>query len=725
MSSWREKADRIVRKVATIASGAEDESIVKAIPKASSEGVGAYTARLWDDARKSYENAFAESKPLKWHKAPRELLKDFARLEGGDDWTVFGRRKELEGETEWVDGELQDQIRARNAYLNGNWHDVTIQPNIQGINEIFDSERKITDWGNHVRLWTRCAQHFGDTWIESYLDRDGDPNGVANEKTLRPLSFFWTPRCFSIKKEEGCYYAVHGEKVTGQWVKKHFPDFALDKTIVASDRSPALIGLETENTLTFAETNYFDKIRVFLDDDSFEAIPFNQEEFDIRVADVVEGKQVFPNAEVDNHKKWIKAYQDWLEERTKFYQDKEDKGELTLEDEAYINQIVDRVDGQIMLHQQNSDQSKVPEEQRIPPGKRRKYPFGRFITTIAGQVVQDEPNPYEFDWRRKFHNLADERIPERIDGRGDVEILYNTEKALSTQLSHMADDELLNGHKPAWLPLAEKAQWEANNQDNDPKKPRWYVQTAPQFPDGQGTKQSAELYTITKENAPHKLGVSAITHGEAPTKSAGHETIEDLISQNETIITGELNANLNDVIEDIVETRIMIWKKFYTNPRNYMIDGEVKELTLSEYLTVEEVQDGQGQTVSKKIPAIIVTVRPNSNFPNKFEGTLSLFSKLASIADQATGQQLIPFTAFQDLMSERFPGFAKGGKYRQDSQALAIGQQVMKQQQEQQLTQQKDKQKLIDAAHAKARSAIINEAIPASSGNNGGMQANG
>ena len=368
-----------------------------------------------------------------------------------------------------VDGEAQDQIRARNAFLNANWHDVTITPNLKGVNEIFDSERKDTDWGRNVRQWTRHMQNFGWVWVKSYLDKSRIHTASQRRKPAA-LSFYWTPECMTIKKKDGCWYVVHGEKITGQWIKENRPNFKIEEISADDNKSPRMIGLKQPGITTYEKTRFFDKMEVYLDDAALEEIPFDPEEFNARVAALMQPitnptdpqKKVFPNAEEDNHPKWIKAYQDWLDERTKFWQEQEEKGLMTPEDVAYANKVVDLVDQQIILHQEEMDQSDLPEDMQLPDGKRQKYPFGRHIETISGKVSIDEPNPYEFEWRRLFHYIANEQLPERVDGRGDAEILWNTEKNLSTQLSHMGDDELLNGHKKAWFPFGR----ESRNREN-------------------------------------------------------------------------------------------------------------------------------------------------------------------------------------------------------------------------------------------------------------------
>jgi hypothetical protein len=728
MSSWRENADKVIRKIQRVMAPESEDEIVGKIPKKNSDEVADYVRSIYDDGLKYYEFAFAQSKPVRWIKtSPKEFLRDCARLENSDDYMVFGWRDKAAGQTEWVDGELQDQIRARNAFLNANWHDVTIQPNLKGINEIFDRERKLTNWGANVRMWTRYMQVFGDVWVRSYLDKSKDPYGRATEKILRPLSFVWTPECLTINKEDGCWYAVHAERVSGQWIKDNYPDLVLDSTASDMKKSPALIGIQDDTTQTYSKTHYYDKYEAFLDDPAFEEIPFDQNEFDERIADVVDfapdaqgqlnpKKEVFPNKEEDNHKKWIAAYQDWLEERAKFYQKQEDAGNLTEQGAAYINRISQAVEEQIQLHEDAQAQTNAPEEEKLPKGKRVKYPFGRHIVKIGNTIATDEPNPYDFEWRILFHNIANEKIPERIDGRSDVEILRNTEEHLSGMMSHQADDELRHGHRQAWMPASEKAEYEKNNANNDPDQPRWYQTTPPQFPNGQGTNQAAEIYRTLKENAPNKLGVSAISHGEAPTKNASGDMVERLIEQNTVTITGEANQNLNDAIEDIVETRMMIWKKFYTNTRYYMIEGKTVGLVLSDYLSYEETKDAQGQSVKKEIPALIVTVRPNSNFPNKWESDLNLFIQLLGKVDQTTGMPLIPFTMVQDLLGERYVGLAEGGRYRQDSQALGVGRQVIAQQQQAAQEKQKQQGMLIDAVHKKQVNQMAEAATQPSNG---------
>src|SRR3990167_510793 len=151
MPNFREKIsavrDKAVRYLTSITEAGEDP-----IPKEKSPLIGQYVTSLWEDGKLWYETAFAKTKYQRFDYAtPEAFIQALSQLDNGNDWATWGYRDEADYEQEFSDGEIGDQVRARNAYFNANWHDVTISPNINGINEIFDQERKATGWGKRTR----------------------------------------------------------------------------------------------------------------------------------------------------------------------------------------------------------------------------------------------------------------------------------------------------------------------------------------------------------------------------------------------------------------------------------------------------------------------------------------------------------------------------------------------------------------------------------------------
>jgi len=671
------------------------------IPEKGDELVGVYIGSLWEDGKNYYENAFADSKSIRLlQRNPQEFIKACKELENGNDWEVWGHRNANDGEQELTDGLIGDQIRTRNSFLNGNWHDVIIAPNIKGINEIFDQERKATDWGKNMRKATKSMQMFGGVWLESCLDRTENPEGLARENVLRPLSFYLTPEARSIDKRDGNWYAVHSEQVNGQYVKETYPRINLQVLAsTAQTARPSFIGSQTLKNYT--HTRMYNKIRCYFDDPTLEEIPFSQEEFDIRIADIIQGADVQPTKD-DNHKKYITSYIDFLEEREKFYNGLIEQKQDTSVDTENLAMLFDVIEEQIALHQQAQEdaQKNVPEEERIPAGKRKKYPFGRYVVTINDEVAEDKPNPYQFEWRRLFHYIANEEVPERVDGRGDVEILMPTAKISDTMLSRFADMGLQATPKP-WFHETERKNFIKDGYNNNPLKPGFYTDRAPVYPSPNNTAANSFLqaYQINQGSSVRKLGVNDITYGDAPSSVTSGDQADTLLDQNSVVIKGEANQNISDAVEDMVETRLMIWKTFYTNPRPYFIGGKIEMITLSEHLMMVETGT-DGQATYKEIPAIQVTVRPDSNFPYRWESQMATLTKFADMT-YPDETPLIPKQIFLDMLAEKFP-VLKNQEYQLQSQAMQIGMQVMQQQQ----AQAQEKQDVLAHAEAQAQKKL-------------------
>lgn len=692
------------------------------IPKSGEEIVGKYVGQLWEDGKKYLENAFAPLKDGKGIRFGFNTPEDFwdacQKLENGQHYEVFPARNQGVGNSwkqELVDNEIQKQIRAKKNHITSNWHEITISPNIAYLNEIITQGHKATGWSEQVRQWVAYAQTYGNTWIRSILDKTENPKGEPNRVTCQPGAVLLTPESKSIKKIDGCWYAVHGQRVNNQWVKKNYPKIDLTGS-QGSTPSFFKIGMTQKE---YTHTKLFNMLEMFCDDDAFEEIPFTQEEFDQRIGLLMEGVQV-PGAEAvdlqpqkeDNHKKYIKAYTEWLEEKVDYYNQAEENGLITRDDLELIQKIMQIVDSQLMVHAQIlEDSQKVDESEKIPAGKRKKYPFGRYVVTINGVVADDLPNPYNFEWRRLFHNLVNEKVPGRVDGRGDVEILWQDNKILDTMLSRHADDGLLAMYRKPWFKVSEKKQIEEEGVSVDPTVPGYFIEQPPTFAASSSNSNYLESYKIVKNGIKELLGVNNVTRGESSFSGESGDHAEALISQNVTMVAGELNLNLNDVIEDIVETEIMILKEFSVEPTIYTIDGQQVELVVSDHLKQMSVIEN-GQEVFKEIPQIEVSVRPESNFPNRDESELRTLVQLSKVMNE-DGLPIIPSDMILDYIGRKFPSLATSGKYRKELQLLALGKQAAAQMQ----AQQQQQQKPLDDIMRKAQQRMTSEAAAQIAGN--------
>jgi hypothetical protein len=714
-------------------------------PKKGETEVSSYVGKLWDDGKKFLENSFMESEDSGrlGFSSPESFWDACSKLENGQHYAPNGpyaTRRSGVGNSwkqELIDNEIQKQIRAKKNHITANWHEIVISPNIVGINEIFDQERKRTQWSEHIREWVGYAQNFGGVWIRSILDKTEDPAGIATEMTCKNGSVLRTPETRSIKKAAGCWYVIHGEKVNDHWVQKNYPKIDLSKN---EGHTPSFFEID-KKAHSYSNTKLFNKLEAFLDDDTYVEIPYEEEDFDQRIGLLMapfnmanedpqraqdESATVMPK-ETDNHKKFIKAYSDWAEEKIDFYKRIEAAGELIPEDAVLAENAIKVVDEQLAMHEEMLAKTQdVDPAQKIPAGKMKKYPKGRYICTINGVTAEDDVNPYNNEWRNLFHYLANEKVPERIDGRGDVEILWQDNRILDTFVSRFADDALLATHKKPWFKRSEKAKHDAEGLSTNPTEPGYFDDQAPIFATGTANNQYLEMYNLVKGGIKETLGINQTTRGESNFAGESGKHAEALISQNVTMVAGELNMNLNDVLEDIVEARFEMWKEFYIEPRPYTIDGQQKMLVLSEHLKQMQVEEN-GQLVMKDIGKIEVSIKPESNFPNRDESEINTLVSLSKVLD-ATGQPIIPPDMILDYVSRRFPSLGSGGKYRKLNELVAIGKQVLQQQQSAQAQQQQvvaEQGGALDQVKQKVQSRMTTDAANQIMANRGMVPSNG
>jgi hypothetical protein len=176
-----------------------------------------------------------------------------------------------------------------------------------------------------------------------------------------------------------------------------------------------------------------------------------------------------------------------------------------------------------------------------------------------------------------------------------------------------------------------------------------------------------------------KIGVNETSLGGSPSAHASGDLVELLLRQSMTLISGDVNKNLNEFVNQIMETKLALYKKFYTVPKYYMINGIPTAITVSDLLSKMMV-DEDGKMVEKDIPIIQIHVKPNSNFPNQWENDIALAMQSAQ-TQMADGSPMVPTEWVMSIFAQRHPEFAPGGKFYQISQATKIGLQVMKEQQ--------------------------------------------
>jgi hypothetical protein len=320
-------------------------------------------------------------------------------------------------------------------------------------------------------------------------------------------------------------------------------------------------------------------------------------------------------------------------------------------------------------------QLEVKVDAGIPVGKQKKYPFGRRITVVGDKLAEDIPNPYLIPWRKLFRKTVNEKVNGFWWGRGVPEILWEANYTLDTMLSRTADAALTIAMPKRYFSIEDKANAGDNGLDNnDPLQPA-FVAKPPAYAQGSAPRENMQIYEYVKADAKNQLGVNDVSYGKAPGATVSGKMVETLLQQNSVVVTGEAQQRLISFVEHSIETRIEIFKRFYTEPRIWMIGGIPTVLNLSEALSTMMVFDPlTKEHRPMEVPYFQVFIRPNSNTPQQFEMTLALLFQLAQV-QFVDGSQLITRELLADVLSERYPQFGRDSKYWQESEIMKLGMQ--------------------------------------------------
>lgn len=680
------------------------------IPKASrekdkQEDISQYVVNLWEEARQFRNSAFEKTKETRFNIGePIRWFEDLARLESGNHWQVWGRRAD-DGNNRWkqeeVDDEIGNQIRVRAAHINSNWHDISISPNIANITEILDQERRASGWGQSIRGWQKRASIYGDGWLKTILDKTTNPDGVVKEVICENGSIFIAPYATGIEKLDGNWFIQHVTMVNDKQVEADFPDLDINElSTIDGDGMRAIIINRVESARPFSFSHSYMKIDMFIDDVATEEIPYSEAETQIEHATLADAGDINVHR-VDNHKEHILAHSAWLQRLAMA----SPEGNRTPEEQQQFDSLKELMQMHIEDHQKEQERYRRRYGVKSD-GKRLKYPSGRHLIVIGGKLAMDQPNEYggeNIDWRDLFHPLKNEDVPNRLDGRGDVETLWNTNKSIDKALSRAADLTVTTSTPKQWFQESDRDVVTRDGLSNDPTEPGFYKAAAPVFRQANQNPGNTDIYNAQKANASRQLGINKSVYGSAPTTQSSSRLAETLIQQSETIIMGETNSNMNDAIEKIIETRIKLWKKFYTEPRFWFINGKIKAINLSKILTFQTIRDDEtGQDKEEEIPSFEISVRPNSNYPNKWENQIETLIAARQEIGLPEAQTAIDLLVM-DLFAERFPQLSKNGEYYKLGQAFVKGMQVIQQEK----AAEEEKQKVNDQIQGKFRSQAI------------------
>lgn len=641
------------------------------------DGVADWAKQLYEESMSDRDAVFSQTKQMRSIRehvgTPESYLKACELLEASNDWEVFGHRNVNlpdQWKQERVDGEIQRQMRARTNYLTSAWHDIEVMPNIQNISDIFDQEREKIDWGNFTKRYVKTAQTYGESVAKIFFDRtvEGTAFSVI---CCEGGSVLRSPLSRSMKKKDGCWYVVHADTITNKEVEEQYDELDISTLAIKGENR------DKTQARQYANTKSYQRLEIWMDDTRLVPIEFTDEDQAKIIDDnqaMMQGQKV--EAQPDEH------HVQHIMQKTEAMDNMMSVEPETDEDKARLLQMLEAYHENVSQHL-----DMALEDDHTPAGYKPYYPYGRKITVVGGKVAEDQPNPYQIPWRKLFRELKNEDVVGRVDGRGDPEILYNEEKMLSTQLSRIEDLILVSGFPKKVRHIDDKVLESIDQDDNDPTRTLYYKTHPPTFIKSEPPQAAFELYKMRKESIQQSLGVNEVTFGQAPTANSSAELANTLLQQNEQTITGELNQNLTDAIKDIVESLLSLYKIFYTEERQYFIDGELKKLRVSEILSYTTV-NVQGQMQQVPIEKFEISVKPNSNYPNRWEKEMSTLLQFTSL-QYADGTPVVPMEFVRDVLSEKYPQLGKNGEYATYSKATQIGLQILaQQQQEQQLAEQ-------------------------------------
>lgn len=670
----------VLRKARSFFSGDVDLSKIPSESAKEKERVD-YVNALYKDSlawrKKSLHKRFEDIED------PVDLWRKCRLLCNGQHFEVWGRRNDTTQDKwkhELVWTAIEDQKRIRKTYLSG-WHDLVVTPNLSNINEILKQERDATNWREMVNLFVDTGLTEGTAFSKTILDKFDDPDGVVKDIVLDNESVLPTPYSTSLRREDGCLYLIYASMQNTQDLVSRYPSLDIKKLEAVSELRAKEIS--KDGAFASTQTKLSPVFELWLDDPKEEKKKFIEDEFVERTVAISDGIEVGVHGE-DDHEEYVKRYSDWIEQvNSVSYEEPTERDRQAAITELTLSLIEEHIE----------------RFNKKPTKKTKKYPFGRKIVVVGGQLVEDQPNPFRVPWRTLFHKWDMERVPGSFWGRGIPEILWHSNKMLDIFLSRIADLSVTVSMPEKWMSLQDREELKRANitYTNDPTELKTFVTTPPAIVQGQAPQEFFALVNNLKESLEQKIGANDVTRGQSPGANSSGDLVEVLLRQNQSQLTGEANDNLNDWVEEVIEARIELYKVFYTEPRYYMIHGSPRAITVSSELKYQQVME-DGQLVKKEVPKLEVRVKPNSNFPNQWEYDLAFAIKMMT-TPRPDGTPVLNEAFLYDVLAEQYPELGVGGKYWQLSEATRIGLQYLQAQAQKQQrdaeTQKQVEQKMV------------------------------
>ena len=583
--------------------------------------------------------------------SPAQFWLNCRRLENGQHWDVWGHRYTGPGteyKAELVDDEIGNQQRVKKAHLLGAWHDVSVFPNINNIDDILYWERVKTKFQSTLNKVLTQGLTEGTTFALSFVN-DELEQGIPyiDEMVLDNEGCLLTPGARGLEVKDKNWYFMYCFYLPKRYaVNKYELD---EKTLTIGEEdffrkiTPQGDTLQNNNS-----NNSWNQdvpcIKLFLDDYTTEQIPFDQMEADTENAVMASGEM--PEVKfTQNNRKHIESHLQFIQERETFLNGKTD---LTPQEAIDYETMVKIVEGHIQQHQEAMDM--YVEKTGLAVDTQLKYPNGRTILWVGGQVPIDEPVDEECGWRQLIHKYCPEEKSKSVWGRGTPEILWNTNKNLDLFLSRIADVALIHGNPKTYFSIEDKDNL-SNPEfglNNDPQSPGFYTSQPPVTRQASASQDNYQLYNAQKTNAEKQQGGNQVAYGQSPTKDASNQLAETLIQQNQILVTGEPNQNLDLFVTSVMTTRLLLMRKYYTKPRVYYIQGKLKVINVAKSLTTTvQVNDETGQEEELPIPYFQIEVKTGSNLANQWQSDLNMLVGMAS-QPLADGLPLVPREAVLD-----------------------------------------------------------------------------
>lgn len=700
-------------------------NVVDPAPKATKDGspeLDQYVEELWLDSQKYARTYYEETKHLRRMKPDekgagsgfdREAWDKAAEaLAYGENWEyVWGHRPE-DWMKERVDGEIPRKMTVRKDTVTAKYHEFTIAPNIEHITSIYDQERERMGAQDWIEEYTQMALTYGQAVNEITLDFNLHPDGQVKNVARRSVGR--TPGAKSFQVSDGCDYVIFSDVVTARQIETDFPKVDVSTLSPLGQEVKSSTKGELARAQEYMHTKFFRKFRVYMDDPTLEKIPFTKEEESELIDEqqaLMEGQKVDARQE-QNHMMHINQKVDaLLRFLTVPAGAPENMAEQLLMDktvEAYILNL----EGHLSFVNKNKIETL---------GLRQKYPHGRYICWIGGRVLIDTPNPMRVPWRKLVREIKNRTIQGRSDGAGDPEAMYREAFQLDMQLSRI-EELTLKGVPKVYRHISDKEnkQVEVVN-DNDPLKTSYYNQTPPVIVQSHPPTGLVELYKIAKGNIERDTNVNSVARGDEQPSGTPASLVAMIQRQNRIVVAGELDRNLRAALKDIIEGNLAVMREMYTEPRQYVINGQIEDIVVADRLKFVEVAKG-GRREKVEVPMFEVTIKAGSNLPDQWETKLALLLDLRGrIADPAKGAVLD--MAIMDHLAQEYPEFGENGKYRVIEEATQIGLKVLEARERLTAEAQADQdrtEKVFQGVQAKAERQMIEERMGAGGKNGAG-----